>query len=424
MSNKDIQAILDYLEKEKGIERALVASAIEEALLSSASVRYEGGDNLFVAVDSKTGEITIRLDKTVVEKVKNPLLEVAFDQAYEVDPTVTLGEVIAVDIPPHDLGRIAASKARQLLNTRLRSAERDVIHAEYRDRIGDIVSGTVKRKKGQGTLIVDLGKIEAVMPLFSYPKTESYFVGDKVVALLEGVVDLPDGGAEVRLSRSSPGFVVKLFEQEVPELKEGQVMIHYVVREAGYRTKVVVSSDDPRIDPVGTCVGLKGIRVKGVIQEMNNEKIDIIPYHADPLDLLQQALDPVQIQKIKEAEEQLEIVVDDEDYPVVLGKRGINARLCGQLMEKELIVHRASSYRQSLQLEAKQLSLTEDERFDAPFEIDGLNTLIKQELTENGYTTYRDILGAKIETLIAQGISREIGEQLFEQVISRVKSFD
>ena len=213
-----------------------------------------------------------------------------------------------------------------------------MIYEEYRHRVDEIVSGVVKRFARGANLIVDLGKVEALLPARNYPKTEKYKIGDKIYALLHEVQDMDNGGAEVVLSRSHPEFVKHLFLQEVPEIEDGTIEIVAIERDAGYRTKMTVRSTDSKVDPVGACVGMRGKRVKNVIRELNNEKIDIIPYSKDPVISYKILLSPIEIRKVgvNEEENVIAIVVDDADYAAVIGKRGMNARLTGQLLVMSL----------------------------------------------------------------------------------------
>ena len=237
-------------------------------------------------------------EKEIVDEVEVPAQEISLEDARKIDPECEIGQFIDVVATPKDFGRIAAQKARQIITQKLRGAERDVIYEEYRHRVNELISGTVKRFVRGSNIIVDLGKVEAIMPMKQYPKTEKYHIGEKVLALLLEVNDTENGGAEVVLSRSHPEFVRQLMIQEVPEINDGTVIIDKIVREAGYRTKLTVRSTDPKVDPVGACVGMRGIRVKNVVSELHNEKIDIIPFSQDPIELLQNALSPIEIRKI------------------------------------------------------------------------------------------------------------------------------
>lgn len=417
--NKDLVAIFEYLEREKGIKREVIISAIEESLRAAARKSIKGLLSIVVHVNSKTGDIEVTAQKEVVDKITIPDEEILLEEARVINPYAELGQWIDIPCTPKDFGRIAAQTARQVMSQKLRSAERDVIYEEYRHRVNEIISGSVKRTIRGATLIVDLGKVEGVLPDRFYPKTEKYNIGDKVQALLYEVRDTESGGAEVILSRSHPEFVTQLFLQEVPELKDGTVTIERIVRDAGYRSKLAVKSSDPKIDPVGACVGVRGTRVKNIIRELNNEKIDIIPFHDDPVQLLQNALAPIEIKKISVNDDQsvISIVVEDENYPAALGKRGMNARLNGSLVGAELEIQKMSDYQQLMTLKRQELAASDDPSLDEKLHIDGMSSLIVQSLIGAGYDTPRKILKLAPQELAAiPEISLEMADKILEQV--------
>lgn len=416
--NKDLIAIFEYLEREKGIKREIVVAAIEESLQVAAQKSVTGAANVSVAINPKTGDIDVFSEKEIVDNVTNPAQEITLEQARELDPDCELGQFIDVKVIAKDFGRIAAQKARQIITQKLRGAERDVIYEEYRHRIGDLISGTVKRFIRGAKLVVDLGKVEAVMPMKNYPKTEHYKMGDKVLALLLDVQDTENGGAEVILSRSHPEFVKQLFVQEVPEINDGTVMIERIVRDAGYRTKLAVRSTDIKVDPVGACVGMRGMRVKNIVRELNNEKVDIVPFSQDPLVLLQNALAPVEIKKfsINDEDNTLSIIINDEDYPIVIGKHGMNARLNGELIGYELEVQRFSEYTKSMAVQRAEIAEMTDSILDEVFRsIEGLNSLLFDHLIAEGFDTPRKLLTASQEELAKiPGLSLEMADRILE----------
>jgi len=418
--NKDLIAVFEYLEREKGIKREIVISAIEESLQAAARKSIHGASNVTVTIHPKTGNIEVYCEKEIVEDLEVPAQEISLEQARLIDPDCEIGQFIDVVATPKDFGRIAAQKARQIITQKLRGAERDVIYEEYRHRSNELISGTVKRFVRGANIVVDLGKVEALMPMRHYPKTEKYNVGEKVLALLLEVNDTESGGAEVILTRSHPEFVRQLMIQEVPEINDGTVFIDKIVREAGYRTKMTVRSTDPKVDPVGACVGMRGNRVKNVVRELNNEKIDIIPFASDPVELLQNALAPIEIRKISvnEDESTISIVVDDEDFAAVIGKKGMNARLNGQLINHELDIQRMGDYNRTMALQRTELVSSDDPALDEPLtEIEGINKLIFEHLVTEGFNTPRAILTASPEKLaIIPGISLETADKILEQL--------
>lgn len=422
--NKDLIAIFEYLEREKGIKRELVISAIEESLQAAARKSVSGASNVTVTIHPKTGNIDVYCEKEIVEDLEVPSQEISLAAAREIDPDCEIGQFIDVMVTPKDFGRIAAQKARQIITQKLRGAERDVIYEEYRHRINELVSGTVKRFVRGTNLIIDLGKVEAIMPTREYPKTEKYHVGEKVLALLLEVKDTENGGAEVILSRSHPEFVRQLLIQEVPEVSDGTIIIDRIVRDAGYRTKLTVRSTDLKVDPVGACVGMRGNRVKNIVRELHNEKIDIIPFSNDPVELLQNALSPIEIRKINLNEEDkvISIVVEDEDFAAVIGKKGMNARLNSRLIGYDLEVQRMTDYNRTVAIQQEELASIDDPTLDQPLTgIEGVNSLVFEHtyelLAAEGYGTPRALLKAKPEDLAAiPGVSKDMVDRILDQI--------
>lgn len=418
--NKDLIAIFEYLEREKGIKRDIVINAIEESLRAAARKSITGASNVTVKIHPKTANIDVFCEKEIVDDVEVAAQEISLIDAQQIDPDAEIGQFIDVIVTPKDFGRIAAQKARQIITQKLRGAERDVIYEEYRHRINELISGTVKRFVRGSNVIVDLGKVEAIMPTRQYPKTEKYHIGEKVLAVLLSVNDTENGGAEVILSRSHPEFVKQLMIQEVPEINDGTVIVDKIVREAGYRTKLTVRSTDPKVDPVGACVGMRGVRVKNVVRELLNEKIDIIPYSQDPVELLQNALSPIEIRKfnLSEDEKTISIVVEDDDFAAVIGKKGMNARLNSQLIGYELEVQRISDYTRATAIQRTELATSEDPELDKELKnIEGVNNFIFEHLVAEGFNTPRRLLIASTEELAKiPGISLEMADKILEQI--------
>jgi N utilization substance protein A len=418
--NKDLIAFFEYLEREKGIKRELVISAIEEALQAAARKSVAGASNITVNIHPKTGDINVYCEKEIVDEVDTPSQQILLEDARELDPECELGQFIDVVVTPKDFGRVAAQKARQIIGQKLRGAERDVIHEEYRHRANELISGTVKRFVRGANLIIDLGKVEAIMPMRNYPKTETFHVGDKVLALLIGVIDTENGGAEVVLSRSSPEFVRQLVIQEVPEINEGIVEITSIVRDPGYRTKLVVRSTDSKVDPVGACVGMRGSRVKNIVRELNNEKIDIIPFSSDAVELLQNALSPIEVRKVNVNDESrvMSIVVDDDDFAAVIGKQGKNARLNGLLIDYDLEVQRMSEYNRAMIVQRAEMASATDPYLDEPLDrLEGLNDLTRticRNLIDAGYPTARALLLADPTSI--RDVSLPMVEMILQQI--------
>jgi N utilization substance protein A len=420
--NKDLIAVFEYLEREKGIKRDIVVAAIEESLQAAALKSIHGASNVVVHIHPKTGVIEVFCDKVIVEKVRNNVQEVSLKEYREIDPNCQLGDIVKVAVTPRDFGRIAAQKARQIIAQKLRGAERDVIYEEYRHRTNELISGTVKRIVSGATVIVDLGKVEGVLPKRNYPASEKYQVGDRVLALLQEVRDTEMGGAEVLLSRTAPEFVKQLLVQEVPELQDGTVSIEKIVREAGFRTKIIVRSHDPKVDPVGACIGMRGVRIKNVIRELYNEKIDCLPYSQDKMELLQQALSPVAIRKIRLNEEtgDLLVVVNDEDFGSAIGKRGLNVRLIGLLLDVNLRIQKMSEFYRIDAFERSAMAEADDSSLDEKLSsVEGgvSNLAIDQLVADGRYDTPRKVLQATLEQLTeVPGISLEVADKILEQI--------
>lgn len=419
--NKDLVAIFEYLEREKGIKREIVVEAIRESLEVVAKKSIHGSENVTVSIHAKTGEIEVFCDKLIVRSVTNPATQILLKEAMQYVPGCELGQVVTVPATPKDFGRIAAQKARQIILQKLKGAERDVIYEEYRDRVGTLISGGVKRIGRGDCVIVDLGKVEGVMPRKKYLPQESFHVGDKVLALLEEVRDTEMGGAEVILSRSHPEFVHQLLIQEVPEVSDGIVSVEKIVREPGYRTKMIVRSQDSKIDPVGACIGVRGTRVKNIVRELGSEKIDVIPYHEDPETQLKNALNPVQYKKLFVLEEgdKISLVVDDEDFPTAIGKKGQNIRLLCSLLDVEISIQKMSDYLKVHALERANLATAEDPSLDVALtSIEGIPGMIFDQLSQDDrFKTTRQLLMASPEEIAeVPGISLELAYKILEHL--------
>jgi len=421
--NKDLIAIFEYLEREKGIKREIVINAIADSLRTAARKSVKGlGERVNVEINPKTGEIEVYTQKKIVEKATNSSEEISFEEARTLEPECQIGQWVEISIPPQDLGRVAAAAARQIIAQKLKGAERDVIYEEYRHRTGELISGTIKRFIRGRTLVVDLGKVEAILPERNYPKLERYDVGNKVQALLLEVRDTDGGGAEVILTRSHPEFVSSLFIQEVPELHDKTIAIEKIARDPGYRTKLAVRSFDPKVDPVGTCVGVRGTRIKNVIRELNNEKIDVVPFSEDPIQLLRNLLSPIEPRKLKVLEHRIWILVADEEYPLVIGKRGMNARLIGQMIEKEIDVQKLSEYQKLLGIQMAELGESPDTYLDEKIKIEGVSGLINESLISSGYDTLRKFMKAdpaEIPTKVPGVNYYDLSDRIIEQMRKR-----
>jgi N utilization substance protein A len=329
--NSEILAGLDFFERDKGIKREVLLEAINNAVLQAARKAVGPAKDLRVEIDPKTGEIKAYAKLTVVEKVANKHDEISFKTAKMFKNDIQIGEEIEVPVTPKDFGRIAAQTAKQAMMQRIRQAEKEMIYDEFKDRAGEIVSGTVRRFE-RSDVVIDLGKFEALMPNRERVQTEDYNIGDRIRAY---VVAVENGmrGPEIIISRSHPNFVRRLFETEVSEINDHTVEIKGIAREAGYRTKIAVHSANDKVDPVGACVGMRGARVKNIVRELNNEKVDIIRWSADVKEFVLEALKPAKVKSVTldDGKKAILIKVDEDQLSLAIGKRGQNARLTSRL---------------------------------------------------------------------------------------------
>ena len=331
VNSAELQALLDYYEKEKGISREALNEAIREALEAAAQKAVGASRELRVETDPKTGQIRAFAKLLVVDRVNNPQDEISRFDALQIVDEANVGDEIEKEVTPTGFGRIAAQYASQNLKQHIRRAEKALIYEEFKDRAGDIVRGTVRRFE-RSDVIIDLGRYEAVLPNRERVPIEEYQPGEQLRCYVKAVED-GGRGPEIVLSRSAPDFVVKLFTLEVSEIADGTVEIVAVAREPGWRTKLAVHSSDNRVDPVGACVGLRGQRVKNIVRELNNEKVDIIHWSPEIKEFVAEALKPAVLQdiQINEADKRIAITVAEDQLSLAIGKRGQNARLASQL---------------------------------------------------------------------------------------------
>jgi len=328
----EILSVLEYMEKEKGISRPDMIEAISSAIASAAQKGVSAGGDIRVQINPKTGALKAWSLLSVVDSVSDASVEIHIEKARQIEPDVQIGGTIEKEVDPAYLGRIAAQTARQAIMQRIRQFEKDRIYDDYKDTIGDIVTGTVRRRE-RGDLIIDLGKAEAILPPRERVPGEDYSPGESIRCLLLKI-EQTNRGPDIILSRSNINFVRRLFELEVTEIADGTVTIEAMAREAGYRTKIAVNSSDSKVDPVGACVGARGARVKTIVRELGGEKIDIIRYYSDPLQLLEEALKPAVPKNIKvnESERRIHFEVAEDDLSIAIGRRGFNAKLTSRLL--------------------------------------------------------------------------------------------
>ena len=327
----ELLQIADAVAREKSIDRMIVVAAMEDAIQKAARSRYGSETDIRAEINPKTGEIKLQRLLKVSENVENPANEIALSEARERNPAAQPGDFIAEPLPPMDFGRIAAQSAKQVIVQKVRDAERDRQYEEFKDRIGEIVNGQVKRVE-YGNVIVDLGRGEGIIRRDELIPRETFRYGDRVRAYIYDV-RREQRGPQIFLSRTHPQFMAKLFAQEVPEIYDGIIEVKSVARDPGSRAKIAVISRDSSIDPVGACVGMRGSRVQAVVNELQGEKIDIIPWSEDAATFIVNALQPAEVAKVvlDEEAERIEVVVPDEQLSLAIGRRGQNVRLASQL---------------------------------------------------------------------------------------------
>ena len=349
IDNKELILALEDLEKEKGIKKEYLLESIETALLTAYKRNFDALDNVKVVMDPQTGATHVYSIKEVVENAKDNALEISLEEAKKVKKDAGIGDSVEIEIVPRNFGRIAAQTAKQVIIQKLREAEREIIFTEFNDRKGEIVSGIIQ-KADKNIVVMDLGRLEGIMPTKEQIPTETYRVNDKIKGYVLDVEKGAKGAPQVIVSRSHPDFVRKLLEFEIPEIYEGVIEIKSVSRDPGHRSKVAVYSPDPNIDPVGSCVGQKGIRIQNVINELNGEKIDVIEWNEDPSIYISSALLPAKILAvdIKENEKFAQVIVPDDQLSLAIGKSGQNARLAAKLTNWKIDIKSETQFREML----------------------------------------------------------------------------
>lgn len=349
IDNKELVLAIDELEKEKGIKKDYLMESIEAALVTAYKRNFNSEENVKVIMDKETGASHLYSVKEIIENVEDSTLQISLAEAKKINKTLEVGDTVDIELVPKNFGRIAAQTAKQVIIQKLREAEREVIYSEYYDRKGEIVSGIIQ-KADKGIVIMDLGKIEGVMPTKEQIPTETYKVNDKIKGCIIDVEKGLKGAPKVVVSRASSDFVRKLFEFEIPEIYEGVIEIKSVSRDPGYRSKLAVYSPNENIDPVGSCVGQKGIRIQNIIKELNGEKIDVIEWNEDPSIFISAALLPAQVMAvdIKEEERFAQVIVPDDQLSLAIGKSGQNARLAAKLTSWKIDIKSESQFREML----------------------------------------------------------------------------
>ena len=423
MSNP-LQQTIEALAKEKGIEPDVVISAIEEAVATASRKYYKTNENLKTRFNMETGQVDLFALKQVVQEVANAATEISIDEARqmyrelygdEVADGIELGDEMEFPKPTEVLGRIAAQTAKQVIFQKVREAERENIFTEYNQQIGEVKNATVKRFEN-GDIIVEVGRIEAVIPRKEQSRAESYNPGDRVRAVIKGV-NRSAKGPQIVLSRTDPALLIKLFEQEVPEIYDGTVVIRGAVREAGDRAKVAVFSRERDVDPVGACVGMKGTRVQSIIRELRGEKIDIVEWSEDPVAFVTQALSPAKTQRVQivdDREHVMEVVVEDKQLSLAIGKKGQNVRLAAKLTGWRIDIKSEEEKRREVEAQFEDLEAAPAENGESaetaeggdaaaatppPYELAGVGEKTIQKLVDAGFGSIEALAGATVEQL-------------------------
>jgi len=420
MSNIILQTI-EQISKEKNIDPKIIITALEDAMVAASRKFYRTNEDISARFDQETGMLEIFAVKRVVENVEDPGLEISLEEAREIDPSLGVDDTVELPKPTDVLGRIAAQTAKQVILQKVRDAERQNIFNDYSQKVGELITGVVKRFEGPD-IIVDIGKTEAMLPLREQSRAEAYKQGERIRTVIVKVLPIAKG-PQVILSRTDPQMIVRLFEIEIPEIYDGTIVVKNAVREPGDRAKIAVASLDRDVDPVGACVGMKGSRINSIIRELRGEKIDIVQWSDDAAQFAANALSPAKISKVlilDAAERRMEVIVEEKQQSLAIGKKGQNVRLASKLIGWQIDVK--SEEQKKMEVLSVMESLTSS---STPLtELEGISERLVEKMREAGIENVERILEIGVEKLqeipgIGEKTAAKIMEaarDLFEEV--------
>jgi N utilization substance protein A len=406
---------IEQIGHEKGIDVEIIIKAVEEAMTTASKKYFRTNENIYSVFNRETGTIEVFAKKKVVDKVENPEEEISLDEAQKIDSKTAVGKEISIKKSTEGLGRIAAQTAKQVIFQKVLEAERDNIYQKYKEKVGEIINGMVKRFD-KGDIIIDIGETEAILPRKEQSKAESYSIGDRIRAV---IIDANRSARspQVVVSRTDAQLLIKLLQMEVPEIYDNTVTVKNAVREAGERAKVAVYSNQPDVDPVGACVGIKGNRIQSVIRELRREKIDIVEYSNDAIVYATNALSPAKISKISivdSKEKLMEVIVEDNQLSLAIGKKGQNVRLASKLIEWKIDIKSESEKKEEIKNKMEMISKADSMLEQLP----GIGEKTAKKLIESGYYSLKKISEASIEQLSS---IPSIGTKLAETLINEAK---
>jgi N utilization substance protein A len=397
----ELQQMIDVVAKDKGIDPTIVITAIEDAYLAASRKVFKADEDLRTRFNLETGQVELYAVRLIVAEVANPGKEISLEEAQQLyGEEAEVGMEIEFPKETEKLGRIAAQTAKQVIAQRVREAEREKIHAEFSQRIGEVVNATVKRFES-GDIIAEIGRVEAQVPRKEQSRAENYAIGDRVRAVIKAVTKNAKG-PQVILSRTDPALLVKLFEQEVPEIYDGTVMIRGAVREAGDRAKVAVFSRERDVDPVGACVGMRGTRVQAIIRELRGEKIDIVEWSEDPVQFVTKALSPARVQRVSIVDDEqkvMEVVVEDRQLSLAIGKKGQNVRLAAKLSGWKIDIKSEEEKRKEVEAQLAGIEFGGAGEAVRPLELPDIHVEVVAALRAGGYDTVEKVLAAAPDEL-------------------------